>query len=96
MKQGGNMKMDHTEVLSCLRKIEGQIRGVQKMIEEKKYCINILTQLHAIVGGVENVKDKILRKHFETCIVSAFKGNSKKDREEKMGEILNLISKFRE
>jgi len=96
MKQQGNAKMDHTEVLSYLRKIEGQVRGIQKMIEEKKYCINILTQLHAIVGAIGNVEGKILRKHFENCIVSAFRGNSKKGKEEKMEEILSLISKFRE
>ncbi len=87
--------MDHTEVLSYLRKIEGQIRGVQKMIEEKKYCVDILSQLHAVVGAIGNVEDKILRKHFENCVTSAFRGNSKKDREEKMEEILGLISKFR-
>jgi len=94
MKEG-NAKMEHTEVLSYLRKIEGQIRGVQKMIGEKKYCIDILTQLHAVVGAIGNVEDKILRKHFENCVVSAFRGDSKKEREEKMEEILNLIAKFR-
>lgn len=87
--------MEHTEVLSYLRKIEGQIRGVQKMIEERKYCVDILTQLHAIVGAIGNVEDKILRKHFENCVVSAFRGDSKKDRNDKMEEILKLISKFR-
>jgi len=87
--------MEHAEVLSYLRKIEGQIRGVQKMIAQKKYCVDILTQLHAIVGGIGNVEDKILRKHFENCVTSAFRSDSKKDREEKMEEILRLISKFR-
>lgn len=87
--------MEHTEVLSYLRKIEGQVRGVQRMIEEKKYCIDILTQLHAVVGAIGNVEDKILRKHFENCVVSAFRSDSKKEREEKMEEILSLIAKFR-
>lgn len=87
--------MEHAEVLSYLRKIEGQIRGVQKMIAQKKYCVDILTQLHAIVGGIGNVEDKILKKHFENCVTSAFRSDSKKDREEKMEEILRLISKFR-
>ncbi len=96
MKQEGNTKMDHMEVLPYLRKIEGQIRGVQKMIEGKKYCVDILTQLHAIVGAIGNVEDKVLRKHFENCVMSAFRSDSKKDREEKMEEILKLISKFRE
>ncbi len=94
-KNRKELKMDHTEVLSYLRKIEGQVRGVQKMIEERRYCINILTQLHAITGAIGNVEDKILRKHFENCVISAFRGDPKKDREKKMEEILSLISKFR-
>ena len=95
IKRKGNAKMEHMEVLSYLRKIEGQIRGVQNMIEEKKYCVDILTQLHAIVGAIGNVEDKILRKHFANCVIVAFRGDSKRDRAEKMEEILKLISKFR-
>lgn len=86
---------DHSDNLSYLKKIEGQVRGIQKMIEEKRYCIDILTQLHSIVGAILSVEDKILKKHLEHCVVSAFKARSKKDVEAKIEEIVNLISQFR-
>ena len=86
---------DHSENLGYLKKAEGQIRGVQKMIEEKRYCIDILTQLHSVVGAILSVEDKILKRHLEHCVVSAFKARSKKDVEAKIEEIVSLISQFR-
>ena len=87
--------MDHTESLIYLRKIEGQIRGVQKMIDQKRYCIDILTQLHSIVGAILSVEDKVLKKHLENCVVSACRSSSEGERRTKMEEDLSLIAKFR-
>ncbi len=86
---------DHTDVLSYLKKIEGQIRGIQKMVEENRYCIDILTQLHSVVGAIMSVEDKILKRHLENCVVSAFRSKSSKEREAKIEEMLGLIKKFR-
>jgi DNA-binding FrmR family transcriptional regulator len=85
----------HTEQLVFLKRIEGQIRGVQKMIEEKRYCVDILTQLHSIVGAILRVEDKILRKHFEGCVTQALKGKSEIEKQKKMDEIMDLLKKFR-
>jgi DNA-binding FrmR family transcriptional regulator len=85
----------HKEQLVSLKKIEGQIRGVQKMIEENRYCIDILTQLHSIVGAILGVEDKILRKHLEGCVASSLKGKSEMEREKKINEVFDLISRFR-
>lgn len=90
-KEGAN----HEEVLNRLKRIEGQLRGIQKMIRDNRYCIDILTQLHSTVGAISSVEDKILKKHFDNCVVSAFRSSSKKEREEKIEEILDLIAKFR-
>lgn len=87
--------MDHKDIIPLLRKIEGQVRGVQRMVDKGEYCVDILTQLNAVVGAIENVEDSVLKKHFENCVLSAFRSESKKEREKKMGEILCLISKFR-
>jgi CsoR family transcriptional regulator, copper-sensing transcriptional repressor len=87
--------MDHNETLSYLRKIEGQIRGVQKMIEENRYCVDILTQLRSIAGALSSVEDRILEKHLNSCVVTAFSSNSKKGKEEKIKELLDLVSKLR-
>jgi DNA-binding FrmR family transcriptional regulator len=88
-------KTSHPEQVTNLRRIEGQVRGVIKMIEEKRYCVDILTQLHAIAGAIENVEDKILRKHLEGCVAESFAKGSETDRTCKIEEILGLINKFR-
>jgi len=59
----------HDEQLVALRRIEGQVRGVQSMIKEKRYCIDILTQLSAVASAVGSVQDIILSKHLDTCVI---------------------------
>ena len=54
---------DHADNIVALRRIEGQVRGVQKMIEDHKYCIDILTQIQAVKGALSRVEEKILEKH---------------------------------
>ena len=85
----------HKEELERLRKIEGQIRGVQKMIEEDRYCVDILQVLNSVQGAIEKVEDHILRRHLEGCVSHAVKSGSSKERNEKFSEIVELISKFR-
>ena len=86
---------DHTDNIVALRRIEGQVRGVQKMIEYHKYCIDILTQIHAIKGALFRVEEKILEKHFKNCVTDAVKGASEKKKLQKMDEILKLIHQAR-
>ncbi|MDP1852869.1 MAG: metal-sensitive transcriptional regulator [Candidatus Omnitrophota bacterium] len=88
-------KTTHEEQLDFLKKIEGQVRGVQKMIGEKRYCVDILTQLHSIVGAILRVEDKIFKKHFEGCVIEAFKGKSELEKSKKIDEVIDLMNKFR-
>ncbi len=85
----------HEKQLVFLKRIEGQIRGVQKMIEEKRYCVDILTQLHSIIGAILRVENKILQKHLEGCVTHALKGKSEVEKQKKIEEIIDLITKFR-
>lgn len=85
----------HKEELDRLRKIEGQIRGVQKMIQEGRYCVDILQVLSSVQGAIGKVEDQILRRHLEGCVNHAVKSGSSKQRNEKFNEILELVSKFR-
>jgi DNA-binding FrmR family transcriptional regulator len=85
----------HKEQIVFLRKIEGQIRGIQKMIDGGKYCVDILNQVHSVIYALARVEDKILEKHFENCVVTAVKGKSETERKQKITEILRLISRFR-
>lgn len=89
------VKTSHKEQLVFLKKIEGQIRGVQKMIREERYCVDIITQLHSVVGAILSVEDKIFRKHLEGCVVHALKGKSQTEKQKKIEEIIDLIQRFR-
>jgi len=85
----------HLEELPRLKKIEGQIRGIQKMIEEKRYCIDILTQLSAVVGAIMKVEEDILTRHLESCVSQSFSKGNRREREEKIKEIIGLLERFR-
>ena len=89
------MYMDHNEQITDLKKIEGQIRGVQKMIETKRYCVDILTQLHAVVGAIFGVEDKIFDRHLQGCVSQALRGKSDTEKQKKINEILQLLKRFR-
>jgi DNA-binding FrmR family transcriptional regulator len=85
----------HLEQTQFLKKIEGQIRGVQKMIEEKRYCVDIITQIHSVIGALYRVEHEIFKKHIDGCVVSALKGKSESEKEQKINEVIELISRFR-
>ncbi len=85
----------HEGQLDYLKKIEGQVRGIQRMIEEKRYCVDIITQIQSVIGALYRVENEIFKKHTEGCVVNALKGRSEKEKQEKINEIIDLISKFR-
>ncbi len=85
----------HTEELVLLRRIEGQIRGIQKMIEEKRYCIDILTQLSSVVGAIRRVEENILNRHLRGCVRDSFTKGNKEDRGNKIDEVIEVLQKFR-
>lgn len=85
----------HEEQIAFLRKIEGQIRGIQKMIDEKRYCVDIITQIHSIIGALSRVENQIFEKHLDGCVVQALKGKSEAEKQKKINEVMELISRFR-
>ncbi len=70
-------------IQSRLRRIEGQVRGLQKMVEEDRYCIDVLTQVSAVKAALESVALQLLADHTETCVTDAIKAGdgTKKVRE---------------
>ena len=84
---------DHSDTLSALRRIEGQVRGVQRMVDEKKYCVDILNQIAAIKGALGTVEKNILERHFQHCVKNAMNSQSETDTSEKISEIMDLINK---
>ena len=84
----------HQEEIVRLKRIEGQVRGIQKMIEEKRYCIDILTQLSSIVGAIKRVESGILERHLKGCVKHSLCQGSPEDREMKIDEVVDIFKKF--
>lgn len=81
------MHSDKTKLKRRLSIIEGQVRGLQKMIEEDKYCVDIITQTSAVKQGLSNIEDLLLEGHLGHCVVNQIKkGETKKA----VGEILRV------
>jgi len=91
MKKG----MDHQDKLVSLRRIEGQIRGIHRMIEDKRYCVDILYALGAAIGALRNVESKILKDHLNACVKTAFSGKSVAEKEKKIQEIYELLERIK-
>jgi DNA-binding FrmR family transcriptional regulator len=81
--------------LARLRKIEGQIQGVQKMIGEGRYCIDVLTQIGSVVGALKRVEENILDRHLRTCVRDSLSRGSRADQDRKIEEIVAVLGKFR-
>ena len=84
----------HTSQLQRLMRVEGQVRGVIKMIENKRYCMDILQQTRAISAALKAVENNIMEDHLTSCVASALKSNRKKDQANKIKEVIEVISKF--
>lgn len=65
------------------------------MIEDRRYCIDILTQLHSVVGAIQRVEGKILQGHLEGCVAHALRGKTDVEKKAKIREVIELLGKFR-
>jgi DNA-binding FrmR family transcriptional regulator len=91
MKKG----MDHQDKLASLRRIEGQVRGIHKMIEDRRYCVDILYAVGAAIGALKNVERHILKDHLNACVKTAFSGGSQKEKDKKIHEIYELLERIK-
>ncbi|MCP4649606.1 MAG: metal-sensitive transcriptional regulator [PVC group bacterium] len=85
---------DHNESVISLKRIEGQIRGIQRMVEDRKYCVDILTQVQAAKAALSRIERNILQKHIENCVVNAVRGKSAAEKDRKLEEIFKLLKKM--
>ena len=83
------------EVIKRLNKIEGQIRGIVKMVESNRYCIDVLIQTRAIVSAIRKVEDIVMNRHLKTCVAESFRSNNREESDEKIAEIMDILSRFR-
>ena len=82
------------KALGRLRRIEGQVQGIQRMVEEEKYCVDILLQLTAVQGAVEQVQKLVLGRHIASCVSDAIRSGSGRERQKKIDELLDVFSRF--
>lgn len=79
------------KILNRLKSIEGHVRGVQRMVEEDKYCIDILKQTLAVQRALDKVNALILENHLETCVTTAIQGDDPSERERVITELLDVF-----
>ena len=84
---------ERNEVLNRLARIEGQVRGVQRMVEEDKYCVDILTQISAVTKALDRVGLQVLDGHVHGCVREAMVGGGT-EAEAKTAELLDAVERF--
>jgi CsoR family transcriptional regulator, copper-sensing transcriptional repressor len=77
-----------------LHRIEGQVRGIERMVEDDRYCIDILTQLGAVSTALERVAMAILDDHVQHCVTDALTSGDRRDAQQKTDELLAAVRRF--
>ncbi|HWQ87665.1 metal-sensitive transcriptional regulator [Brevundimonas sp.] len=81
------------KILNRLSRIEGQVRGIARMVAEDRYCIDLLTQLQAVRAAVHRVETEVLKDHLDHCVMGAMTGDDLEDRRAKAGELIELLTR---
>jgi CsoR family transcriptional regulator, copper-sensing transcriptional repressor len=76
-----------------LSRIEGQVRGIARMVEEDRYCIDIVTQIDAVVAALRRVEKEVLRDHAKHCIEHAIESGDRAAQRKKVAELMDLVSR---
>ena len=82
--------------VSCLKRlgrIEGQVRGLARMVEEDRYCIDVVTQISAVRAALRRLEEEVLRDHVAHCVEHAITAGSKADQRRKVAELMDVIGR---
>jgi DNA-binding FrmR family transcriptional regulator len=85
---------DKEALVKRLHRIEGQVRGVEKMVEDDRYCIDVLTQIAAVNTALESLAFKILDEHVRHCVAGALTSGDEADAQTKTEELLEAVQRF--
>ncbi len=80
-----------TALLKRLRSIAGHVNGIERMVTEDAYCIDVIKQIQAVQAALNKVNDLILENHLNTCVIEAVRGDNKRDRERVLDEIVEVF-----
>lgn len=87
------MKQDRTQLLNRLRRVEGQVRGLAGMLEDGRYCIDVLTQLRAVKAALTRVETLMLKDHLSHCIEHAIVSGDAAEQRKKAAELIELLGR---
>ena len=82
-----------TSCLKRLKRIEGQIRGLAGMVEDDRYCIDVVTQISAAKAALRRVEEEILRDHVAHCVEHAIRSGDKADQRRKIAELMDVVGR---
>lgn len=86
------MDAETTKIVNRLRSIKGHVQGVEKMVEEEAYCIDIVNQIQAIQSALQKVSSLVLDRHLHTCVTTAIRGDDPDERERVITEIMGVFN----
>lgn len=84
---------DKPKLLNRLNRIEGQVRGIARMVDEDRYCIDVLTQIQAVRAALSRVESEMLRDHLNHCVEGAIIAGDPDDQRRKAEELINLLDR---
>ncbi len=93
-KKGCITRERKVELSTRLSRIEGQIKGIKKMLDDDRYCLDILQQVSSIFEALRGVGKVIMRNYLEICATDALQSKRKERQEEIYGELMDIIYKF--
>jgi DNA-binding FrmR family transcriptional regulator len=88
--------MNQSTKASCIKRlsrIEGQVRGLSRMVEDDRYCIDIVTQLSAVRAALRRVEQEILRDHVGHCVKQAMQSDDREDQDRKVQELIDVLAR---
>ena len=76
-----------------LSRIEGQVRGIARMVEEDRYCVDIVTQISAVRAALRKVEEEVLKQHIEHCVEHAITSGDREEQRTKVAELMELLKR---
>ncbi|MBR7618682.1 metal-sensitive transcriptional regulator [Phenylobacterium sp. 20VBR1] len=83
------------KLLNRLNRIEGQVRGISRMVDDDRYCIDVLTQIQAVRAALAKVESEMLKAHLDHCIESAIVSGDTEQQRQKASELIALLERTR-
>jgi DNA-binding FrmR family transcriptional regulator len=83
--------MKHESALQRLKTVEGHVRGIQRMLEQDAYCIDVINQLQAVQAALSRISSQILDDHLKSCLITAVRGEDPLERERVLKEIVGVF-----